>query len=68
LGQSGSPDNPHALSVSHALLSIPGLPDGLFSFQKSQFGHILEGLGIKMLVYFMAVWHMLCSLGTFFPV
>jgi hypothetical protein len=26
--------------------SLPGLPDGLFSNQKSQFGYILVGLGI----------------------
>jgi hypothetical protein len=25
----------------------PGLPDGLFSNQKSHFGSILEGLGMK---------------------
>jgi hypothetical protein len=24
-----------------------GLPDGLFSYQKSQFGYILEGLGME---------------------
>jgi hypothetical protein len=46
-----------------------GLPDGLFLYPKSQFGYILEGLGIKNviifgifyghLVYFMAIW---CSL------
>jgi hypothetical protein len=26
---------------------IPGLPDGIFSNQKSQFGKILDGLGIE---------------------
>jgi hypothetical protein len=25
----------------------PGLPDGLLSYQKSQFGYILEGLGME---------------------
>jgi hypothetical protein len=25
----------------------PGLPDGLFSYQKYQFGYILEGLGME---------------------
>jgi hypothetical protein len=34
--------------------SVSGLPDGIFSNQKSQFGQILEGLAIKVLVYFMA--------------
>jgi hypothetical protein len=30
-----------------ALLSfVPGLPDGMLSYQKSPFGYILEGLGI----------------------
>jgi hypothetical protein len=24
-----------------------GLPDGIFSYQKSQFGYILEGLGME---------------------
>jgi hypothetical protein len=27
--------------------TIPGLPDGLFSNQKSQFGQSLEGLGLE---------------------
>jgi hypothetical protein len=59
--------------------SQPGLPDGFFSYQKPQFGYILDGLGVenvgifwmvlewKMLVYFMAVWHSLCSFGTVYP-
>jgi hypothetical protein len=41
-----------------------GLPDCLFSNQKSQFGCILEGLGIENVVifydrweYFMAIWY-----------
>jgi hypothetical protein len=28
------------------------LPDGLFSNQKSQFGYILEGLGMEIFVIF----------------
>jgi hypothetical protein len=32
-----------------------GLPDGIFSKQKSQFGSILEGLAMGMLVYFTAI-------------
>jgi hypothetical protein len=30
----------------------PGLPDGLFSNQKSQFANILEGLGLENVVIF----------------
>jgi hypothetical protein len=55
-----------------------GLPDGLFSNQKSQFGKILEGLILENVVpfgifyghlgYFMTIWYTLCSFGTFFPV
>jgi hypothetical protein len=30
-----------------------GLPDGIFSDQKYQFGNILEGFEKKILVYFM---------------
>jgi hypothetical protein len=44
----------------------PGLPDGFFSNQKSQFGKILEGLRLENddvfyghLAYFMAIWDFL---------
>jgi hypothetical protein len=43
-----------------------GLPDGLFSNQKSQFGYILEGLAMENLglfydhlVYFITIWSIL---------
>jgi hypothetical protein len=43
-----------------------GLPDGLFSNQKSQFGEILEGLRLEKvyiffghLEYFMEIWDIL---------
>jgi hypothetical protein len=36
----------------HVLLFEPGLPDGLFSNQKSQCGYILEGLGMENVVIF----------------
>jgi hypothetical protein len=60
-----------------------GLPDGLFSNQKSQLGYILEGLKLENvyiiyghteyilyghLGYFTTIWYILCSYGTFFPV
>jgi hypothetical protein len=35
-----------------------GLPDGLFSNQKSQFG--------KIFIYFMAIWNILWRLGIFY--
>jgi hypothetical protein len=56
------------------LFSKAGLPDGLFSNQKSQFGYILEGLAMENLgifyehlvylfyghwKYFMAIWYIL---------
>jgi hypothetical protein len=47
------------------------LPDGLVSYQKSQFGYILEGLGKENvgifydhLEYFTALWCMLWPFGT----
>jgi hypothetical protein len=50
------------------VVSIPGLPDGLFTSQKSRFGQILEGLRMKNagifyghLEYFTVVWCILCS-------
>jgi hypothetical protein len=43
----------------------PGLPDGIFSYQKSQFRNILEGLGMEMLVYFIVTWYILSSFGIF---
>jgi hypothetical protein len=42
----------------------PGLPDGLFSYQKFQAGKILEGFGMEnvgtsyeQLEYFTAIWY-----------
>jgi hypothetical protein len=47
-----------------------GLPDGLFSNQKYQFGQILEGVALDdagilhgHLVYFMPFWHILRLFG-----
>jgi hypothetical protein len=34
----------------------PGLPDGLFSNQKSQWGKFIRVLQWKMLLYFMDTW------------
>jgi hypothetical protein len=65
-----------------ALCSESGLPDGLFSNQKSQFGKILEDLRLENVdvfyghlkyfidirdITYMAIWYILCLLGTFFP-
>jgi hypothetical protein len=40
--------------------SIPGMPDGIFSNQNSQFGYILEGLGMQnvgiLFGLFMPIW------------
>jgi hypothetical protein len=61
---------------------VPGLPDGLFSNQKLQFGYILEGLGMENfgifydhLEIFTAIWYNLMALlyslwsfGIFSPI
>jgi hypothetical protein len=48
----------------------PGLPDGLFSSQKSIFGSIWVGLGMENVVklydhfeYFTAIWYILWQIG-----
>jgi hypothetical protein len=61
---------------------LPWLPDGLFSYKKSPFGYILEGLGMENvgifyyhLEYYTAMWwytlrqlgFILCSLDLAFP-
>jgi hypothetical protein len=50
----------------------PGLPDGLFSDKKSQFGYILEGIAMEdfgtfyvILVYFMAICYIYVHLLYF---
>jgi hypothetical protein len=62
------------------LLAGSGLPDGLFSKQKSQFGEILGGhclgrcwyilrpfgLFYGYLVYFAAIWYILWQLGILY--
>jgi hypothetical protein len=45
-----------------------GLPDGIFSNQKSQFGCIFQGLGMENVgtyMYFMVIWYILLPFGTF---
>jgi hypothetical protein len=49
----------------------PGLPDDLFSNQKSQFGYIWRGLGMETVSifydhwgYFLAIWYSLWQFGT----
>jgi hypothetical protein len=51
----------------------PGLPDGIFPNQKSQFGHILEGLALEdvgmfygLLAYFAAIWYVVRPFGVFY--
>jgi hypothetical protein len=43
---------------------VAGLPDGYFSNQKSQFGYILEDLGMEN-VAILAIWNSVGPLGTF---
>jgi hypothetical protein len=68
--------------MDRPLLRQSLLPDGIFSFEKSQFWYILEGLRMEIcLLYFMAVncilrpflifydhWYVLWSFGIFSPV
>jgi hypothetical protein len=53
--------------------SASGLPDGIFSNQKSRFGYILEGLAMEdvgtlygYLVYFTAIWYSLWLFGIIY--
>jgi hypothetical protein len=55
------------------MLSEPGLPDGIFSNQKSKFGSILEGIAMEAVgifhghvVYFKAVWYICWPFGIFY--
>jgi hypothetical protein len=52
----------------------PGLPDGILSNQKFQFGSFLEALAMEdvgifhdHLVYFVAIWYNLCFCIHMFP-
>jgi hypothetical protein len=47
---------------------IPGLPDGLFSIQKYRFWYVLEGLGLKILVYFLVIWYFITTLVYFMAI
>jgi hypothetical protein len=56
----------------NGLLQRTGLPDGIFSNQKSQFGKILEGLAMEdvgifndHLVQFTVIWYILWPFGRF---
>jgi hypothetical protein len=50
-----------------ALQSVSGLPDGLFTNQKSQFGYILMGLRLETVdIYDMATWNILQTFGIFY--
>jgi hypothetical protein len=40
----------------------PGLPDGLFSNQKSQFGQFLEGLRLENVDIFYGIWNIIRTL------
>jgi hypothetical protein len=45
---------------------LPGLPDGLFSNQKFQFGKILEGFGKENVSTFMPICNILWPSGIFY--
>jgi hypothetical protein len=47
--------------MRHVELTIsPGLPDCIFSYRKSQFGEILEGLAMEYVVISFAIWYTYC--------
>jgi hypothetical protein len=46
--------------------STPGLPDGIFSNQKSQFGYFWRVLDWKMSVYFSTIWPILRQCFIFY--
>jgi hypothetical protein len=48
------------------MLTKPGLLDGIFSYQKSQFGYILEGLGMQNVGIFYDKWNILQPFGIFY--
>jgi hypothetical protein len=46
---------------------VRGLPDGIFSYQKFQFGYILEGLGMENVgVTYGYFWNILLPFGIFY--
>jgi hypothetical protein len=65
----------HCVTQNSPLSSVQGLPDGIFSNQKYQLEYVLEGLGVKILLYMYvcnghleyltAVWNILSPFGTF---
>jgi hypothetical protein len=47
----------------------PGLPDGIFKNPKSQFGLILEGLGMENVatyLYYMSIWNIIWPFGILY--
>jgi uncharacterized membrane protein len=58
--------------VSNSPWGGAGLPDGIFAYQKFQFGYILEGLGMEIVGIFYgnstAIWFILWSFGIALPV
>jgi hypothetical protein len=61
----GRPLFRHFLHVNKQEVSCrtPGLPDGIFSNQKSKFWSVLLS---KVLMYFMDIWSILLSIVTFY--
>jgi hypothetical protein len=62
----------HRCTYACACDNRAGLPDVIFSNQKSQIGYILEGLGMENvclfnahLEHFTTIWHFLWPFGTF---
>jgi hypothetical protein len=47
-----------ALKASFTLqIFQPGLPDGIFAYQKYQFWYILEGLGMENVGVVISIWY-----------
>jgi hypothetical protein len=59
--------NRHHKLPAESIRRRTGLPDGMFSYQKSKFGYILESLGMKKVgMYSMAIWNILRPFGILY--
>jgi hypothetical protein len=58
--------NVHTVTYKHQCRPEQQWPDGIFSYQKYNFGYVLEGLGMENFgifyvhfLYFMVIWYIL---------
>jgi hypothetical protein len=53
-------------SLAKTILAVAGLPDGIFSNQKTNLAIFWWVLQWKVLVYFMAIWNILLPFAIFY--